>query len=339
MSSSAAARAPARAGKSRPGARKVSEFTPFRLLPRLPVVIVRPRPHWIHLLFVRRGSLLPRILPQQIIVLLLSCAVVLAHGQLFHIKVTLTSAPFSLMGVALAIFLGFRNSASYDRYWEARKLWGRLLTDARSAARLAVTMTDAATARPFVLGLAAFVHAARHQFRGRSGEDDLRRLLPADVADEVLSRRFVAMAVLLWLSRWVREQRDAGRLDSVLAMQIDQSLTGLNDAYGGCERIAYTPLPFTYSVILHRTVYLYCLMLPFGLLDSIGVMTPLMVTFVAYTFFAIEALGDEIEEPFGLLPNDLPLDAICRTIEINLRESLGETDLPPPLQAVDYCLL
>jgi Predicted membrane protein len=81
MSSSAAAQAPARAGKSRPGARKVSEFTPFRLLPRLPVVIVRPRPHWIHLLFVRRGSLLPRILPQQIFVLLLSCAVVVAHGS------------------------------------------------------------------------------------------------------------------------------------------------------------------------------------------------------------------------------------------------------------------
>ncbi|HMX15053.1 MAG TPA: bestrophin family ion channel, partial [Thauera aminoaromatica] len=76
-------------------------------------MIVRPRPHWIHLLFVRRGSLLPRIFSQQLFVLLLSCAVVLAHGQLFHVKVTLTSAPFSLMGVALAIFLGFRINASY----------------------------------------------------------------------------------------------------------------------------------------------------------------------------------------------------------------------------------
>ena len=290
------------------------------------------------MLFVVRGSILHRITPQLLCILLLSVLVVVFHGQLLHHKITLTAVPFSLVGVALAIFLGFRNSASYDRYWEARKLWGRLLTDARSAARLAVTMTDAATARPFVLGLAAFVHAARHQFRGRSGEDDLRRLLPADVADEVLSRRFVAMAVLLWLSRWVREQRDAGRLDWVLAMQIDQSLTGLNDAYGGCERIAYTPLPFTYSVILHRTVYLYCLMLPFGLLDSIGVMTPLMVTFVAYTFFAIEALGDEIEEPFGTSPNDLALDAMSVNIEASVRELLGDRDLPAPLRPVD-CVL
>ncbi|MFO1276053.1 MAG: bestrophin family ion channel [Sphaerotilus natans] len=301
-------------------------------------MIVRPRPHWLRMLFVVRGSILNRIAPQLLCILLLSVLVVSFHGQLLHHKITLTAVPFSLVGVALAIFLGFRNSASYDRYWEARKLWGRLLTDARSAARLAVTMTDAATARPFVLGLAAFVHAARHQFRGRSGEDDLRRLLPADVADEVLSRRFVAMAVLLWLSRWVREQRDAGRLDSVLAMQIDQSLTGLNDAYGGCERIAYTPLPFTYSVILHRTVYLYCLMLPFGLLDSIGVMTPLMVTFVAYTFFAIEALGDEIEEPFGTAPNDLALDAMSVNIEASVRELLGDRDLPAPHKPID-CVL
>ena len=84
---------------------------------------------------------------------------------------------------------------------------------------------------------------------------------------------------------------------------------------------------------------MYCFLLPFGLVDTIGFMTPFVVGIVAYTFFGLDALGDEIEEPFGMLPNDLPLDAICRTIEINLRESLGETDLPEPLQPVDYCLL
>jgi len=290
------------------------------------------------MLFVVRGSILHRIAPQLLCILVLSLLVVVFHGQLLHYKITLTAVPFSLVGVALAIFLGFRNSASYDRYWEARKFWGRLLTDARSAARLAVTLTDVPTARPFVLGLAAFVHAARHQFRGHRGEEDLFRLLPSAVAEDALSRRFPAIAILLWLSHWVREQRDAGAIDSVLAVQIDQSLTGLNDAYGGCERIAYTPLPFTYSVILHRTVYIYCLMLPFGLLDSIGVMTPLMVTFVAYTFFAIEALGDEIEEPFGTSPNDLALDAMTFNIEASVRELLGDRDLPAPRKPID-CVL
>ena len=84
-------------------------------------------------------------------------------------------------------------------------------------------------------------------------------------------------------------------------------------------------------------MYFYCVMLPFGLVDSIGSMTPVIVAFIAYTFFALEALGAEIEQPFGTELNDLPLDALARTIENNLREALGETLLPEP-EAQDYVL-
>jgi putative membrane protein len=105
-----------------------------------------------------------------------------------------------------------------------------------------------------------------------------------------------------------------------------------------CERIKNTPIPFSYTLLLHRTAYLYCFLLPFGLVDTIGYLTPFVVAIVAYTFFGLDALGDEIEEPFGLAHNDLPLDAICRTIEIDLRESLGDADIPPPLQPVHYWL-
>ena len=88
----------------------------------------------------------------------------------------------------------------------------------------------------------------------------------------------------------------------------------------------------------HRTAYLYCFLLPFGLVDSIGFMTPFVVGIVAYTFFGLDALGDEIEEPFGTEPNDLPLDAICRTIEIELREALADEYVPAPLLPVGYCI-
>jgi putative membrane protein len=91
-------------------------------------------------------------------------------------------------------------------------------------------------------------------------------------------------------------------------------------------------------VIIHRTVYLYCLLLPFGLVDSIGAMTPLVVTFIAYTFFALEALSSEIEEPFGMEPNDLPLDAMSEGIEASLLELLGERDLPPAPAPTHYVL-
>jgi putative membrane protein len=94
-------------------------------------------------------------------------------------------------------------------------------------------------------------------------------------------------------------------------------------------------MPFPYTLLLHRTAWLYCFLLPFGLVDTVRFMTPFVVGIVAYTFFGLDALGDEIEEPFGLAENHLPLDALCREIEINLRETLGETDLPSPLPSVD----
>lgn len=306
-------------------------------------MILRPRLNWWRMLLVWRGSILKRIAPQLLFVAALSALVVRFHGELLHWKVTLTAVPFSLVGVALAIFLGFRNSASYDRYWEARRLWGRLLTDSRTLTRQALTFVagadrDPDLVRPFVLGLAAFVHAVRHRLRGSPARADLQRLLPAEVLARVGDARHPPMQILLWLAHWLRQQRESGRLDPLLAVEMDRGLTGLNDALGGCERIAHTPLPFTYSVILHRTVYLYCMMLPFGLLDAIGVMTPLMVTFVAYTFFSVEALGEEIEEPFGLEPNDLALDAMAIGIEISVRELLGDVDLPVAPVPVDFIL-
>ncbi len=300
-------------------------------------MIVRPRPNWLRMLLVRRGSILNKVLPQLGVTTALSVLVVIFHGELLHWKVTLTTVPFSLVGVALAIFLGFRNSASYDRYWEARKLWGKLLTDSRNVVLQHVSFSRV-DPRPFVLGVAAFVHAVRHQLRGSDPGADMQRLLPPEVLPRLQDRRTPPTQILVWLAERLRLQRESGELHPMLAVEMERALMGLNDAFGGCERIAYTPLPFTYSVILHRTVYLYCMMLPFGLLDAIGIMTPLMVAFVAYTFFAIEALSDEIEEPFGTLPNDLALDAMAVNIEGALLEMLGDRDLPEPVQPINFLL-
>ncbi len=303
-------------------------------------MIVRPRPPWVRLLFVRRGSLLRRIASQLLFVVVLACAVVIAHGELFHWKVTLTSAPFSLMGVALAIFLGFRINTSYDRYWEARKLWGGVLIGSRNLARQALTLTGGSVqARPFVLGLIAFATAMRNELRHRPATDGLDGLLPAELVDRLRGARSAPTLILLWLGAWLRARRDADELAPMLAQHMEGSLDALSIMLGGCERIANTPLPFTYSVILHRSSYLYCMLLPFGLVDSIGWMTPLVVAFVAYTFFALEALSDEIEEPFGIMANDLALDAIVAGIDASLREMLGEPPPPAPRPNAEFILI
>ena len=207
-------------------------------------MIVRPRPNWLRMLFVWRGSILNKILPQLCFTTALSIAVVIFHGELLDWKVTLTAVPFSLVGVALAIFLGFRNSASYDRYWEARKLWGKLLTDSRNAARQCISFMPGEP-RPFVQGIAAFVHAARHQLRGTDPTADMTRLLPPEVVQQLEGRRTPALQVMMWLSAQVKQAHADGQLSPILAAQIDHSLSGLNEDFAGRERITYTPLSFT----------------------------------------------------------------------------------------------
>jgi putative membrane protein len=288
-------------------------------------MIVRPRPHWLRMLFVWRGSVLPDIAVQLFATTAFALLVTVLHGRLFAWKVPLNFVPFSLIGLTLAIFLGFRNSTSYARYWEARACWGALLSETRSLLRQALTFVeDPSDAHAVSSRLSAFVHALRHQLRGTNPRPELERLLPPDDAARVMKARYKPALLLLMVSEWVRAQRLAGRLDAVLVQAMEAPLARLSEALGGCERIAGTPIPFTYAVIIHRTIYLYCVLLPFGLVDAIGPMTPVVVAFIAYTFFALEALASEIEEPFGTSPNDLPLDALSRTIESSLLDMLGE---------------
>lgn len=300
-------------------------------------MIVRPRPHWLRLLFVWRGSVIPDIAPQWLAVVAFAAAVGTLHGQVFDTKIALTFVPFTLVGLTLAIFLGFRNSTSYARYWEARTLWGTLLNDGRTLARQSLTLIDdIARAHELVYRLIAFTHALRHELRGTSPEPDFTRLLPAADCARLAAARYKPAVLLLMVGESLRDARSQGHLLPVLAPALEQPLGRLSDVLGGCERIAGTPIPFTYSVIIHRTIYLYCLLLPFGLVDSIGLMTPVVVGFIAYTFFALEALGAQIEEPFGLEPNDLALDAIASMIEATLREMLGEQSLPVVPGPVNY---
>src|SRR5690606_14553393 len=160
--------------------------------------------------------------------------------------------------------------------------------------------------RRFIYGVIAFVNAVRHQLRGSDGAEELRALLPPEWHARCVDARYPPTMILLLLSEELQRWRIAGQIEPILAAQIDNSLVRLTDSLGGCERIASTPMPFAYSVLLHRTIYVYSFLLPFGLVESIGPLTPLIVAFISYTFFALEALAEEIEGPFDLAANDLP---------------------------------
>lgn len=297
-------------------------------------MIIRDKENWLLLLFVWRGSVLPQILPRLLVLVSFSAAVVYAHGSLYHYKVPLNAAPFTLFGVTLAIFLGFYNNASYDRFWEGRKQWGALLNTARSLARQALTLSGHPDGAPeiahFIRLLVAFTYALKHQLRHTDATADLARLLPVPLAGAVQAATFKPIRLLLEMSRWVQQSKEAKHLNTTTQLAFDHNFNHLSNIVGGCERLAGTPIPYTYSLLLHRTVYVYCFLLPFGLVDSIGWMTPVIMAVVGYTFMALDAILHEIEEPFGLEPNDLALNTMSHTIEATLLELLG-APAPPAL--------
>jgi putative membrane protein len=306
-------------------------------------MIVRPRPHAGQLLYILRGSVVPRILGKVLAITLLSAAIVAAHKLFPQYFPDYTAAPFTLLGLALSIFLGFRNSACYDRWWEGRRQWGQLIVELRSFSRQIAALIDqdtreaAALRRRVIRRAIAFPYALAASLRGAAV--DVSGWLETEEAARVAASRNQPDAILREMAAdLLRAQRD-GRFGEIVYQGLVNHLTAISGIQAACERIRHTPLPFAYTLLLHRTAYLFCLLLPFGLVDNLGYATPLVTAIVAYTFFGLDELGDELEEPFGVAENDLPLTAMARTIEINLLETLGETDLPQPLLPENYILL
>ncbi|TDH29252.1 hypothetical protein EXU57_04075 [Segetibacter sp. 3557_3] len=294
--------------------------------------MIRRKPqNWFRMLFVWNGSVLPQLLPRLGLLFLLSSVIVFFRGTVYHYKIPLNPTPFTLFGITLAIFLGFRNSASYERFWEGRKLWGALLIDCRSLARQAITLSGYEEKSPevlrFIHQLIAFAYALKHQLRRTDPTADFDRLLSPELCVHLQNKQFKPVILVKHMAAWVKLARDQGRIEPVVQVAFDENLNKLSEIIGGCERIDTTPIPYSYRVLLHRTVYLYCFLLPFGFVDSLGWLTPVIVTFIAYTFVALEAIADEIENPFGTEPNDLALNAICRTVESSLLE-MADRPLP-----------
>jgi ion channel-forming bestrophin family protein len=304
-------------------------------------MIVRTKVNWWSMLFVWRGSIVRKILPQLIIVAGLSVFAVWTAGHLFRHKVPLNSTPFTLTGVSLALFLGFRNSSAYDRWWEGRRLWGNLVNTARSLTRQALTAAHGRMPSDSILEFVnlqiAFAYALRDQLRG-SAFTRGAELLPASLAAEVDQARYKPAVLLRAMGDWVGRSQRQGIFGEVTATDFDRNLNELSNVLGGCERIASTPMPFSYSVMIHRVVYFYCALLPFGLVDAIAWMTPVVSLVIAYSFIALDVLASELEMPFGLEENDLPLDTICRNIELTLREMTGEAVEQQPIEPVQYVL-
>lgn len=258
--------------------------------------------NWSEHLLDWRGSMLKQITYRVLVCIGFAGLVVL--GDRFWMSLSIPSTMHSLVGVALGLLLVFRTNASYDRFWEGRKLWGSIVNECRNLARHSQGLI--APSHPdlhseILQKTIAFPYACMHLLRGAS---------PAG--------QHPPLAIAIQLTELLRDAQVKGALSDYARAAADQNVQQLVDCIGACERIHKTPLPFAYVVHLRRALILYCFSLPFALVKDFGAWMVLEVMFVAYVFFGIEEIGVQIEDPFGLDDNDLPLERICATIEQNL---------------------
>lgn len=268
---------------------------------------------WLPILLRMRGSVIPRLLPRVVLAAGLGVlAVFLLESKNFKIP----SVAHALVGVALGLLLVFRTNASYDRYWEGRKLVGFIVNRTRDLARqTALYVKDPAVRAEIAKLVPAFYWLCAQTLRRDSSLGRAAPLLDEAQRAALEGKAFRAPIITRWIGERFRDEVDAGRLSEQRLQLVDANLTGLNDALGGAERILKTPIPFAYAQHIKIFVVLFCFSAPFVMADVMGWATPPAVAFLALALFGIDEIGVEIEDPFGDDPNDLPLEAIGEGIE------------------------
>jgi putative membrane protein len=294
-------------------------------------VIIRDKPGLPQLLFAVRGSVLPHIVVPLLLLFAFSAALVAVDRWITPVPRS-EATPFSVLGVGLSLFLGFRNNAAYDRWWEARKLWGGLIADLRALAREAELFLGADDRHRLLRLSLAFAHHLRCQLRRQ--QPDAATLVWEDAP---AGRADAAGAALDSMGGLLAEAKASGRIDGFGSLALSDRLASLARAQTNCEGILTTPLPYAYSLLIFRSVYLYCLLLPLAMIGPEGWLTPVFTGFVAYAFLGLAEVTEDLAHPFSASLNAIPLDALCRVMEISLAPHL-DIAAPPPLDPRDFHL-
>lgn len=293
------------------------------------------------------GSVLRLIVWQWKFVLLSFVSATLVTVGYMHFDfhwLRLPAMPLAVVGAALGIFVSFRTNSCYQRWWEARKLWGRLINTSRhlSVQALHYIGDDKKAERTRILRRhIAYVHTLRCLLREQAPLDDEvvpAYLQPQERAAYRGSSNMTARLLDAQMADLVA-LNTVGAIDDFRLQGFDQSVRQLLDIQGGCERIKKTPLPRAYGFISERMIQTFSVLFPCALVAELGWATIGISMLVAFCFKLISETGRVLDDPFTMFWNGLPLMALSRTIEVNLLELMGEADLPPMIQPTKYGVL
>ena len=276
--------------------------------------------------FAWQGSITPLVIPHVLAFGLIATAICILAWlaeRLYQVKVELEIAPFEFAGVALGLLLILRTNAGYDRWWEARKLWGGIVNQSRNVVISALSYgpADPVWRERFVKWVAVFPHVARCDLRGEQLSREVAALVGLDGSAEIAASGHPPSFVAMKVADLLREACDSHDMDRYAFMQVDRERAALIDHIGACERILKTPLPLVYSIKIRRFIALFLLMLPFALLHRINGdwLVPFITMMVAYPLMSLDQIGIELQNPFSKANlSHLPLGDISATIEKNL---------------------
>jgi ion channel-forming bestrophin family protein len=233
--------------------------------------------------------------------------------------------------IVLGLLLVFRTNTAYERFWEGRKSWGSLVNTVRNLARQIWVSVDEISPEDrkdkisALYLLVAFAVATKLHLRGEPVNNDLKELMPSAMYLELKIMNNPPIEVAFWIGDYLQRQYNRNCLNSYQLISMQELLNNLVDNLGICERILRTPMPLAYAIHLKQLLLLYCLLLPFQMVSSLEWWTGLITALVSFTLFGIEAIGLEIENPFGYDANDLPLDTICQTMKLNIDDLISLT--------------
>lgn len=239
----------------------------------------------------------------------------------------------TFIGTAISILLSFKVSQSYDRWWEARKVWGSIVNDSRSfiiQLKTLIAKGNDAVIKKIAFRQIAWCYSLGQSLRGLNPTENIEQFISTEDLEEIQQHNNKPLALIYLHGKDIKELKDNGQLDTLLQLQLDNTLVRLCDAQGKAERIKTTVFPVTYRLFLHAIIYLFVITLSISLKNMSWYFEIPLLLVISMAFFLLEKSATHMQDPFENKPTDTAVTAIARTIEINIKQLLKEKEIPLP---------
>ncbi|TVP63012.1 MAG: hypothetical protein EA343_09310 [Nodularia sp. (in: Bacteria)] len=289
------------------------------------------KPNWLQVALQIKGSVVPAIFPRLILCSGLGFIISVIHYYGYDLPQQVFSSVISNVAynLVLGLLMVFRTNTAYSRYWEGRQIWGTIVINSLNLGRkirlliLEKEPIDGENKTAAVKLLSAFSVATKLQLRRLPVNSELETLLTPEQYLEIKDVESPPLRIALWIGDYLKQQQNQNRITIFELISMNTELDNMVEGFIGCERILTTPVPLAYTIYLKRVLLIYCLILPLQLVYNLNWWTAPIVAVISFILLGVEEIGNQIENPFGLEPNDLPVDQICTKLVTNLEDLMS----------------